>query len=112
LNNGYAVGLNGSYSSGGVTLQGHSQGRVNSNVYVSKDVLKKKGNITLVAANVYAKYLTLQSVSSGPDFSQVSYNQSNYRFFMIRFNYRFGRLNSEIKKNQHGINNDDIKSGD
>jgi outer membrane receptor protein involved in Fe transport len=111
-NNGYAVGMNGGYSSGGVTLQGHTQGRVSSNVYVSRDVLKKKGNVSLVAANVYAKFLTLQTVSSGPDFSQVSYNQTNYRFFMIRFNYRFGRLNSEIKKNQHGINNDDIKSGD
>jgi hypothetical protein len=55
------------------------------------------------------KYL---EVTSGPDFEQVSYNQTNYRFFIIRFNYRFGKLNSEVKKNQHGINNDDIKSGD
>jgi outer membrane receptor protein involved in Fe transport len=112
LNKGYAVGLNGGYSSGSITLQGHSEGQAYSNCYVSKDVLKKKGAITLVAANVYAKYLTIRSVSSGPDFSQVSNNQSYYRFIMIRFNYRFGKLNSEIKKNQHGINNDDIKSGD
>jgi outer membrane beta-barrel protein len=70
------------------------------------------GAITIVAANVYAKYLTIRTVSGAPDFSQVSNNQSYYRFFMIRFNYRFGKLNSEIKKNQHGINNDDIKSGD
>jgi outer membrane receptor protein involved in Fe transport len=112
LNNGYAVGLNGNYSSGSVTLQGHSQGRVNSNVYLSKDVLKKKGTVTLVAANVYAKYLTLKTVSGGADFSQISYNQSYYRFFLIRFNYRFGRLNSEIKKNQRGINNDDLKGND
>jgi outer membrane receptor protein involved in Fe transport len=111
-NIGYAVGLNGGYSSGSVTLQGHSEGRASSNVYVSKDVLKKKGTVAVVGSNVYSKYLTLSSVSGGPDFSQVSYNQSYYRSFSIRFNYRFGKLNSEIKKNQHGINNDDIKSGD
>jgi outer membrane receptor protein involved in Fe transport len=112
LTNGYAIGLNGGYSSGSVTLQGHSEGRVSSVFYATKDVWKKKGTITVAINNVYAKYLTLKSVSSGDDFSQVSYNQSYYRSFFIRFNYRFGRLNSEIKKNQHGINNDDIKSGD
>jgi outer membrane receptor protein involved in Fe transport len=111
-NNGYALGLNGGYSSGSVTLQGHSEGRVSTALYATKDVWKRKGTITIAASNVYAKYLTLKSVSSGGDFSQVSYNQSYYRSFFIRFNYRFGRLNSEIKKNQHGINNDDIKSGD
>jgi len=112
LKNGYAIGLNGGFSSGNITLQGHSEGQAYSNFYVAKDVLKKKGTVTLVGGNVYGKYLTLQTVSSGPDFSQVSYNQAYYRYFMIRFNYRFGRLNSEIRKNQHGINNDDIKSGD
>jgi hypothetical protein len=111
-NNGYAVGLNGGYASGNVTLQGHSEGRVSTALFVTKDVWKKKGTITVAANNVYARYLTLRSVSSGPDFSQVTENQAYYRSFFIRFNYRFGRLNSEIKKNQHGINNDDIKSGD
>jgi outer membrane receptor protein involved in Fe transport len=111
-NNGYAVGLNGGYASGNVTLQGHSEGRVSTALFVTKDVWKKKGTLTVAANNVYAKYLTLRSVSSGPDFSQVTENQAYYRSFFIRFNYRFGRLNSEIRKNEHGINNDDIKSGD
>jgi outer membrane receptor protein involved in Fe transport len=110
--NGYAVGLNGGYSSGNVTLQGHSEGRVSSAIFVTKDVFKKKGTITFAANNVYAKYLTLKGVTSGPDFSQISYNQSYYRSFFVRFNYRFGKLNSDIRKNQHGINNDDIKGGD
>jgi outer membrane receptor protein involved in Fe transport len=110
--NGYAISLNGGYASGSVTLQGHSEGRAFSQLAIAKDMLKKKGTITIAATNFYAKYLTLSTVSSGADFSQISYNQSYYRSFVIRFNYRFGRLNSEIKKNQHGINNDDIKSGD
>jgi hypothetical protein len=111
-NSGYAVGLNGGYSSGNVTLQGHSEGRVSSALFATKDVWKKKGTITIAANNIYSKYLTLSSISSSSDFSQITYNQAYYRSFFIRFNYRFGRLNSEIKKNQHSINNDDIKGDD
>lgn len=109
---GYAISLNGGYASGNVTLQGHSEGRAFSQLRVSKDVLKKKGTITISGNNVYAKYLTLRSVATGEDFSQISYNQSYYRTIVVLFSYRFGKLNGELRKNQHGINNDDIKSGD
>jgi len=72
----------------------------------------QEGAISLSATNPYSKYLTLRTVSGGADYSQVSHNQSYYRSFMIRLFYRFGKLNSEIKKNQHGINNDDVKGAD
>jgi outer membrane receptor protein involved in Fe transport len=109
---GLAIGLNAGYFSGGVSLQGHSEGRYFSQCLISQDLLKKKATITFVIANSYSKYLTLKSVSDGPDFSQVSNNQVYYRNLSIRFNYRFGKLNSEIKKNQRGINNDDLKGND
>jgi outer membrane receptor protein involved in Fe transport len=112
LGHGYAIMLNGGYASGNITLQGHTEGRGFSNYALSKELLKKKATLTLGAANFYKKYLTLRSTTNGADFSQVSYNQQYFRNFSIRFNYRFGRLNSEIKKNQHGINNDDLKQGD
>ncbi len=112
LSHGYAIMLNGGYASGNITLQGHNQGRGFSNYAVSKELFKKKATLTLGAANFYQKYLTLRSTTNGADFSQVSYNQQYFRNFFVRFNYRFGRLNSEIKKNQRGINNDDLKQGD
>ena len=112
LNHGYAIMLNGGYASGNITLQGHNEGQGFSNYAVSKEFLKKKATLTLGAANFYQKYLNLRSKTNGADFSQVTYNQQYYRRFFLRFNYRFGKLNSEIKKNQHGINNDDLKQGD
>jgi len=112
LNHGYAIMLNGGYASGNITLQGHNEGQGFSNYAVSKEFLKKKATLTLGTANFYQKYLNLRSTTNGADFSQVTYNQQYYRRFFLRFNYRFGKLNSEIKKNQHGINNDDLKQGD
>ena len=41
----------------------------------------------------------------------MSFFQNPYRNYAVRFSYRFGKLNSEIKKNRHGINNDDTKGG-
>jgi hypothetical protein len=112
FDDGYAIGVNAAYMSGAVTLQGHSEGRFISQCLVSKEFLKKKATITFIVTNPWSKYLTLRSVSSGPDFSQVSYNQNYYRFFAVRFFYKFGKLTSEIKKNQRGINNDDLKHED
>lgn len=108
----YAVSLNGGYASGNITLQSESEGRFFSQCQVSKELLKKKATITLGISNPFSEYLTLKTTTNGADFSQVTYNQVYYRSFSIRFNYRFGRLNSEIKKNQRGINNDDVKGAD
>jgi hypothetical protein len=109
----FAVSLNFAYFSGGVFLQGHSEARSAYQAVLAKDLLKKKGTLSLVVNNVFAKYLTQQRVTEGPDFSQVSSSQTYYRSLAVRFAYRFGKLTSNIKKNQHGINNDDLKqSGD
>ena len=112
LNHGYAISLNAAYISGNVSLQGHSEGRFLSQYLLSKDLLKNKATVTLAAANPWGKYLNLRTVSSGPDYSQVSYNQTYYRSLFIRVSYKFGKLNSEIKKNQRGINNDDLKQSE
>jgi hypothetical protein len=112
FDDGYAISLNAGYISGIITLQSHTEGQFISQAVLSKELLKKKATITLIATNPFSKYLTLRTVSTGTDFSQVSYNQSYYRSFMLRLDYKFGKLSSEIKKNQHGINNDDVKGAD
>jgi hypothetical protein len=112
FNDGYTISLNAGYISGNLTLQSHSEGPFKSQCVVSKELLRKKATLTLIAANPYSKYLTFRTLTNGADFSQVSYNESYNRSFMVRLYYRLGRLNSEIKKNQHGINKDDLKGGD
>jgi hypothetical protein len=71
--------------------------------------MKKKGSIFFGANNPYHKYRSFNSTTRDPSFYQTSNSQIPFRSFNIGFNYRFGKLKAEIKKNQRGINNDDTK---
>jgi hypothetical protein len=92
-------------------LQGKSSGFVYTSYVLSKTFLKKKATISLVSNNPYSELFTFKSHTTTPDFYQSSYNQNPYRTFAVRFNFKFGKLNSDIKRNQRGINNDDTKAG-
>ena len=111
FDSGYRIGIDAGFFSGDVNLQGHSNAFIYNSLVVTKEFLKKKASISLVANCPEAKYHTFESVTSTHDYYQTQFNQNPYRTFAIRFNYKFGKLNSEIKKNQHGINNDDTKGG-
>jgi hypothetical protein len=109
FNKGYRFGIDAGYYSGDVNLQGQSSRYIYSSYVLSKDFLNKNATISLVANNPYSRFQTSRSSTSTVDYYQTSFNESYYRTFAIRFNYKFGKLNSEIKKNQRGINNDDVK---
>lgn len=111
FDNGFALGILGFFNSGGVTLQGESSTFIFNQYLVSKEFLNKKLTVSLVANNPYSKYNTFRTTTTTADFYQTSYNENYYRSFAIRFNFRFGKLNGDIKKNQHGIQNDDTKGG-
>jgi hypothetical protein len=111
FDDGYAIGFNAAFITSDITLQGQSNDRFFSQYVVSKEFLNKKLVISVVANNPYAKYIDYRTTTNTVDFSQSSYSQSYYHTFAIRFNYKFGKLNSDIKKNQRSINNDDVKSG-
>ncbi|MDB5010417.1 MAG: TonB-dependent receptor, partial [Mucilaginibacter sp.] len=108
---GYRFGIDAGYYSGNVVLQGQTSKFIYTSYVFSKEFLNKKATISLVANNPYSKYMTYRSTTNTVDFYQNTFNQNYYRSFAIRFNYKFGKLNSDIKKNQRGINNDDTKSG-
>jgi len=107
----YRVGMNAGYFSGDVTLQGKASYFMYNAFVLSKDLLNKKASIAFTVANPYSKYWNSKSYTNTPDYMETTSNQSLYRGFQVRLNYRFGRLNSDIKKNQHSIDNDDVKSG-
>ncbi len=111
FNNGFALAFNAGFFSGNVNLQGSSSPFVFNQYLFSKEFFNKKFTLVLVANNPYSKYNTFRSTVNAGDFYQTSYNQNYYRSFAFRLNFRFGKLNSDIKKNQHGINNDDTKGG-
>ncbi|MDP9081143.1 MAG: TonB-dependent receptor [Bacteroidota bacterium] len=108
---GYRFGLDAGFFSGDVNLQGKSSNFIFNSYVLTKEFLKKKANISLVANNPYSEFHNNSSTTTTPQFIQSSFNENPYRSFAVRFSYRFGKLNSEIKKNRHGINNDDTKSG-
>ena len=108
---GFRVGFDAGYFSGDVNLQGNTSPFIYNSYTLSKTFLDKRLTLTAVMNNPYSQYYTFRSTTTTPDFYQSTYNQIFYRSFALRFNYKFGKLNSEIKKNQRGINNDDKKAG-
>ncbi|WP_162996547.1 TonB-dependent receptor domain-containing protein [Mucilaginibacter celer] len=108
---GYRLGLDAGFFSGDVTLQGKSSNFIFNSYVLSKEFLNKKLTISAVANNPYSKYRTFRSTTNTVDFDQESLYHNRYRNFAVRVNFKFGKLNGEIKKNQRGINNDDTKGG-
>jgi len=108
---GYRFGFNAGYFSGNVTLQGKSGSGTYSSPVISKTFLNKTATIALAVNNPFSEFQTLRSSTTTPQYYTSSFNQGNVRSFAIRFNYRFGKLTSDIKKNVHGIENDDTKGG-
>lgn len=108
---GYRIGLDVGYFSGDVFLQGKSNPYVFTSYVFSKAFLNKRIILSLVANNPYNQFYTFKTTTVTPDFYQLSYNQIPYRSFALRFNFKFGRLDADIKRNQRGINNDDKKAG-
>ncbi len=111
FDNGYRFGIDAGFFSGDVNLQGKSNAFIYNSYVLTKEFLKKKATISLVANNPETKFHEFRSTTTTPEYYQSQFNQNPYRTFAIRFSYKFGKLNSEIKKNQHGINNDDTKGG-
>jgi len=111
FNNGYRVGIDAGFFSGNVNLQGSTSNFIYNSLVITKEFLNKKATISLVANDPEMKYQNFTSTTITPQYSYYSYNQNPYRTFAVRFSYKFGKLNSEIKKEQHGINNDDSKGG-
>jgi len=108
---GFAFSFNAGFFSGNVNLQGSSSPFVFNQYLLSKDFFNKRFTFVLVANNPYKKFNNITSTTRSNDFYQTSLNQNYYRSLAFRLNFRFGKLNSDIKKNQHGIENDDTKGG-
>lgn len=111
FDNGYRISTDAAYETGSVTLQGKSSSFFYSSLVVAKEFLDKKATISLVANNPWSEYQTYRSTTTTANFYQTSFSQNVYRTFAIRFNYRFGKLSSDIKRSQRSINNDDTKGG-
>jgi len=107
---GFALTFNAGYFSGQVNLQGKSNDYIFNQYLFSRDFFNRKMTIVLVANDPYAKYFNSRSYINAAQFYQTSFNQNYYRSLAVRFNFKIGKLKGDIKKNEHGIENNDIKN--
>lgn len=108
---GYTAGLNVGYDSRYVLLQGKDNNFFFYSGSVSKELLDKKATISLAANMPFAKYKKVDFYNNTNEFRQSSYNTLKSRMINLSFNYKFGKLDGQIKKNSKGISNDDVSSG-
>jgi outer membrane receptor protein involved in Fe transport len=107
------VVLNGGYNSPWLTLQGESNPYYYTSTSVSKEFFNKKASFSVYVANPFQKYRNWKNETSSLQFIQMETFQNYYRNYGFNLSYKFGKLNGSIKKNQRGIQNDDVagKSG-
>lgn len=108
----WRASVNAGFFSSNVLLQGKSSPFVFSSVSTSKDVLNKKASVFLFSSNPFSKFRRNTTSTRDVDFYSTNINEFPFRSFGVGFNYRFGKLNSNIKKNKRGIDNDDLKKSD
>ncbi len=99
------------YQGPNLTLQGSSNSFVSTSFSVNKDLFDNKLSLSFAANNAFNKYREAINYTTGPNFTQESYNQNYQRNFTASLNYRFGKLKDAIKKNKKGIVNNDVSSG-
>ncbi|MDT3403021.1 TonB-dependent receptor domain-containing protein [Mucilaginibacter terrae] len=110
LTDSWQLGATGGYNRRYINLQGGSNDYPYSSVSASKTFLNKMATITAVVNNPFQRYFDFKQFTNTPDFYQGNTNRQFYRTYNISFSYKFGRLSSDIKKNQRSINNDDKSS--
>jgi len=109
--NGYRANLNAGFDSRYVLLQGRDNYYPSFSASGSKTLWKEKATLSIYVNNPHRKFLRLDFYTKTQDYYQTNYQDNFYRNIGLSFNYKFGKLNSEIKKNKRNISNDDVSSG-
>lgn len=110
FNGGWRISADASYYSGNVELQGYSAHSVYSSYRLTKELAGKKLLLSFTANNPYSSRIRLQGDSYSSEFYRNEHYTDYYRTIEMGVNYKFGHLSSDIKKSQHSIHNDDLRS--
>jgi outer membrane receptor protein involved in Fe transport len=82
-----------------------------SGISISKEFFNKKMSFSLRAQNVFWKDMKWSSEINAQTYYQLSEHYRPGRSFGINLSYRFGEMNTQVKKSRRGINNDDLNQG-
>ena len=102
----------GFFNSPRVMLQGKIGGYAYYNVALQKEILKKKGSVSLGLDNFFAPYIEQKIQFSSPTFVQDGMSRFFNRGWRVSFSYEFGKMSSQPQRSKKSINNDDKKGGD
>lgn len=111
FNKGWRLNADFSYSSPYINLQGQGSSYYYTSLSASKELIKEKLTFSAATSNPFNKYRYFVNETTGAGFSQSSTYQNYFRSYRLSLNYRFGKLQGGIKKNQRGIKNDDVSGG-
>jgi outer membrane receptor protein involved in Fe transport len=106
----WSLTVSGGYNRRYINLQGSSKDYAYSNLSVAKSWLSKALTMTGTISNPYQARYAFTQYTRTNDFYQSNTSNSYYRTVSVSLNYKFGKLTSDIKKNQRTINNDDKNS--
>ncbi len=91
-------------------LQSKTNGFVRSSFSISKSVLNNKLSFSAYANNVFSKYRDNKTSSFGYNFEQTNIVNEYFRVVGFSINYKFGKLDEELKNNKRQIRNDDVSN--
>lgn len=94
-----------------VLLQGRDNYYISSSASLTKSFFDEKLTLSYYLSNPFKKYRRNDFYTNTQDFRQSSYSDVYFRRMYFRVSYKFGNQKSSVKKNERGINNDDVSSG-
>nr|WP_068891120.1 outer membrane beta-barrel family protein [Pedobacter panaciterrae] len=92
------------------TFQAITQGQINTSFSSSHELIKGKLSLTAALNNPFHKFRTIETTTTGLEFTELNKNQSYLRSYRLSLNYNFGRLKDEVRKTKRGIKNDDVSN--
>lgn len=104
------IGLFAGGSTPNYNLQGKSSGFHFYNLRLQRSFLNDRLTISAYARNFLKKYLTFNNTTSATNFAYASSSRIPFRSFGIDVSFRIGNLRAQVKKAEHTIENNDVKS--
>lgn len=105
------LNLSGGAFSSSINLQGKGSTYFYHSLGLSQKFFKQSFTVSLYANNPFQRYRTAYSTSGDAFFNTSSSYRYEMRQFRLSLGYRFGKMNTQVKRTRRSINNDDKLAG-
>ena len=109
---GGAVSVNAGGYAPRILLQGKRSGFYYTSFGVTQKLLKDKLDVSVYASNPFSRKIKFWSETEDDTFKSRSENYNWGQNFRLAVVYRFGKMNTQVKKARRGITNDDQRGGE